>query len=153
MSRQDQINAELASQVPIKQQKFALQAKNAAPIEAMQILTDDEAIIIAGDIYAKVEKYRNRLENISLAIGFGGAFLALVGQNVGPLIGGVIIAYGYYQLSWRNRKSEIGEEILSGMIEAGELKIARKGIVSSAPENAPATPTNTSAFDVPPQDG
>ncbi|MDF3460907.1 hypothetical protein, partial [Sulfitobacter sp. S74] len=104
MSREDQINAELASQVDVKQQKAALTIKSAmATDERVSILTDDEAIIAAGNVYEKLGKHHNTTQNISLAIGFGGVFLAIIGQNMGPIIVSVPLAFAYYYFAWTRR--------------------------------------------------
>lgn len=140
MSREDQINVELAGRIDAVQQKAALTIKNTfLSDERVAILTDDEAIIAAGNVYGKLAKHHDTTQNICLAVGFGGMIISILGQSFGPLIVAIPLAFAYYYFAWTRRKEGAGAEILDAFFQAGDSKKARIEIAQQA-NSSPVLP-------------
>lgn len=154
MSREDQVNAELASRVEAGRQSIALKLKQPSSegFDPLGILTDDEAIIITGRIYDRLDKIRGTSEKISIGLGFVGMVMSIIGQNFGPLIIFGLAGFGYYYFAWTRRKGTIVGEILTALIAEAESKRARLGMGEYSPSSQ-TVPSSAPTFDVPPQDG
>lgn len=128
MSRQDQINAKLASHVAVHNQNAALAYKNGTNDDRLAILTDDEAIIIAGRIYSKVDNAKDVVEWVAIGLGGLGVLLSIGNSSIAPLIICAIVAIGgkYFLEEWLNKGT--GAEVFEALCAAGEAKKNRLGI-------------------------
>lgn len=153
MSRQDQINAELASRVEAGRQSLALQLKQSlSSDDRVSILTDDEAIIATGDVYARGDKRNDTVQYIVIGIVIAGVFFGFSGGSFEPFIIFCGIAFAVYYFMWIRWKKNALAKIVEEFWKVGDSKKARLKLANQGGDSPASIPT-ASSFDVPPQDG
>lgn len=128
VSREDQINAELASRVEATRQSVAIKFKNMTDDDRLAVLTDDEAIIITGRVYDKLDAVKDKAEWIVIGLIVLGVLLSIADGGIGPLIICAISAFASYYFMWTKRKETMALEILAALQSEGSSKMTCLGL-------------------------
>ena len=144
MTREDQINAELAAKIPAEQQKVGLMIRDLLQLEAF---SDDEAIIVAGKYYRELEKNRNTLENVCISIGVLGGF-ATLSYNADVVVATfiVIVAFISYKVIWKSMRDGVTKNLAVKMKEQSSFSSEMAALRN------PRLISQENSFDVPPQE-
>ena len=144
VSREDQVNANLAAAVPLDRQSLALALRNHLEENIRGFVSEDEFILHTNRAIEDNLSHKTLLQ-ILLAVGLAGSFgIGLFIEN--NIVGGVIatICAAVYFARWNDRFKSTGDRILIDMVGlAMRRKEAAQGKSQSSNTQDP--------FDVPPQ--